>query len=357
MQRSEKIWQELAEKNLVEGEAPQLEIESTWFMKSLASMSGWLGALFFILAFGASIFGILGINSYNSPLILTIIGIGLILFVYKLFQEKQSDFLEHFLLALSMTGQVLIIFSMANILNSYAQTLFLFVAIFQAFLMWVMPNYTHRVLSSFFMAMALSSFFYEVHLFSFYLSILTFVVAWLFLNEFYFNDLKKMQSIAYGQLSALVWLKTLTISSYTMLNAFGSFDGNSPMQFFASFTEFLTTLTLGYVVWKILEQKRKLDDKKVLLFSLMSVLLLGLISLSVTGLVTGITLLVIGFSTSHRLLIGLGVITSLFFISNYYYYMGETLLDKAVVLALVGLSLLSFRWAVKQFLFKEGSNV
>ena len=357
MQSSKKLWQELLEKNLVEGEAPKLEIESTWFMKSLSSMSGWLGALFFIFAFGGMIVGVFKINSDNSPLILTMIGIGLILFVYKLFQEKQSDFLEHFLLAISMTGQVLIIFSMANILNSHSQTLFLFVAIFQAFLMWVIPNCTHRRLSSFFMAMALSSFFYEVHLFSLYLSILTFVVAWLFMNEFYFDDLKKMQAIAYGQLSALVWLQTLTISSHNMLNAFGTFRGTSNIQFSSSLTEFLTTFTLAYVVWKILEQNSKLEDKKVLLFSLMSIVLLGLISFSVTGLLAGIILLIIGFSTSHRLVMGLGVISSLFFISNYYYNMGETLLDKSVGLALVGLSLLFFRWGVKKFLFKDMSNV
>jgi uncharacterized membrane protein len=235
--------------------------------------------------------------------------------------------------------------------------IYLFVAIFQASLMWLIPNYIHRMMSSFFMALAWSFFFYAMGLPSLYLAILTFLVAWLWMNEFYFDALKKFQAIAYGQLVALVLLKASAIYSYDILNFYSYSSNNFSIQISPFLIEIFSTLTLGYVIWKILEQSNKLEDKKVLLFSFIAVVLLGLLSFKVSGLVTGVMLLLIRFSSSHRLLIGLGVLSSLFFISNYYYFLGETLMDKAVVLALVGVLLLSVRWLVKKFIFQEVSHV
>ena len=357
MQSNINLWQELSTANLIEGEEPKLELESPWFIKLLLSISGWFGALFLIIAFGGFINLTLDIDVEKFPFVLTIMGGGVIYFASKQFQKIQSDFLEHFYLALSIVGQVLVIASVVIMLDNKNQVIYLFVAFFQAFLMWVVPNYIHRMMSSFFMALALSFFFYASNIPSLYLAILTFVVAWLWMNEFYFEDVKKVQAIAYGQLVALVLLKASAIYSYDMLNFYSYSSNDFSIKVSPFFIEIFSTMTLAYVVWKILEQSNKLEDKKVLLFSFIVVVLLGLLSFKVSGLVTGIMLLLIGFSSSHRLLMGLGVLSSLFFISNYYYFMGETLMDKAVVLALVGVLLLSLRWLVKQFIFKEVSDV
>ena len=156
---------------------------------------------------------------------------------------------------------------------------------------------------------------------------------------------------------ALVLLKISAIYSYDIVDFYSYSNHNYSIQISPLIIVILSTLTLAFVVWKILEQKNKLEDKKLLLFSFMAVVLLGLLSLKVSGLVTGVMLLLIGFSSSHRLLMGLGVVLSLFFISNYYYFMGETLLDKSIVLALVGSLLLIARGLVKKFMFKEVSDV
>ncbi len=348
------LWETLSHAKLVEGKAPELELESPWYIKFLLSVSGWFGALFFTIAFGSLMVLTLKINVEDFPSILTLTGTGIIYLVYQKFQEKQSSFLEHFLLSFSMVGQVLIIASIAIMFDDYsAKGIYFFVALFQTFLMWVIPNYIHRMMSSFFMALAWSSLFYSLDVSALYVAILTFIVAWLWMNEFYFEELKKIQAIAYGQLFALVWLKISIIYTYDIL----SFYSDSTHEISPMLIEFLSIFTLGYVTWKILKQYNKLDDKNLLFFSLIVVVLLGLFSLKVSGLVTGIMLLLIGFSSSHRLLMGLGVVFSLFFISHYYYFMGETLLDKAMVLALVGILLLSARWSVKNFMFKERLDV
>ncbi len=358
MQSNMNLWQELSNAKLVEGEEAKVELESPWFIKLLLSISGWFGALFLIVAFGGFMALTLDINVKDFPFILTLIGGGVIYFVYQQFQERQSDFLEHFFLALSMVGQVLVIASVIILLDEHrAKSIYLFIALFQSFLMWFVPNYIHRIMSSFFMAMAWSFFFYAMGLHSLYLAILTFLVAWLWMNEFYFDALKKIQAIAYGQLVALVLLKISAIYSYDIVDFYSYSNHNYSIQISPLIIVILSTLTLAFVVWKILEQKNKLEDKKLLLFSFIAVVLLGLLSLKVSGLVTGVMLLLIGFSSSHRLLMGLGVVLSLFFISNYYYFMGETLLDKSIVLALVGSLLLIARWLVKKFMFKEVSDV
>ena len=358
MQNNINLWQELSNAQLVEGEEAKAELESPWFIKILLSISGWFGALFLTVALGGFMALTLDVNVKDFPLLLTLLGGKLIYLIYEEFQEKQSDFLEHFFLAISMVGQVLVIVSVIIMLDEHIpKNIYLFMALFQAFLMWVIPNYIHRMMSSFFMAMAWSFFFYTMDLPSLYLAILTFLVAWLWMNEFYFDELKKIQAIAYGQLVALVLLKISAIYSYDILDFYSYSNHNFSIQFSPFLIVILSTLTLAFVVWKILEQSNKLEDKKLLLFSFMAVVLLGLLSLKVSGLVTGVMLLLIGFSSSNRLLMGLGVVLSIFFISNYYYFIGETLLDKSIVLALVGSLLLIARWLVKKFMFKEVLDV
>ena len=357
MQNNLNTWEELSTANLIEGDKVQHELESPWFIKLLLSISGWFGAFFLIIAFGGTIALTIGDNVENLPFLLVIVGGGIIYFTYRQFQEKQSDFLDYFFLALSMVGQVMVITFIIIIFDEYrSKSIYLFVALFQAYLMWVIPNYIHRMMSSFFMALAWSYLFYSMGMSSLYLAILAFIVAWLWMNEFNFDKLKKIQAIAYGQLVALIYLKSSELYAYNILSFFAYYNHNFSIEISPFLIVILLTIILGFVVWKILEQNNKLKDKKLLSISLIAVVLLGLLSLKVSGLLTGIMLLLIGFSSSHRLLMGLGVLSSLFFISNYYYFMGETLLDKAIVLALVGTLLLVARWLVNKFIFKEESS-
>ena len=357
MQSKMSLWEELSDAKLVVGKEPKIELESAWYIKFIQFVSGWFGAIFVTVAFALFIGLTSGLNIEKTPLVLTVMGGGILYLVYYLLQEKESELLESFLLSLSMVGQVLIIASLVIMLEyTMERGIYLFVALFQACLMWFIPNYTHRMMSSFFMALAWSYLFYAMGLPSLYLAMLTFIVAWLWINEFYFDEIKKIQAIAYGQLIALVWLKASSLYGYDILSFYASHHASS-VQLSPFFIVSISTLTLAYVVWKILEQHGKTEDKKLLILSFVSVILLGLLSLKVSGLVTGIILLLIGFFSSHRLLMGLGVVSSLFFISNYYYFMGESLLDKATVLDMLGLLLLTARWLVKKFIFKENENV
>jgi uncharacterized membrane protein len=51
-----------------------------------------------------------------------------------------------------------------------------------------------------------------------------------------------------------------------------------------------------------------------------------------------------GFFCANRVLLGLGIVSLLFYISSYYYLLDTTLLDKSQSLLVVGLILLFVRW-------------
>jgi len=355
-QSRKKVWEILSKEKLVEGEIADSEPESPWYIKILLSISGWFGA-FFLLLFVGGLFGLIFSRRVEDIyLLLMFMGGGLIYFAYSSFKEKQSEFLEHFMLALSITGQVMVIASLSFMINDiFNRDIMLLIAIFQAFLMWRIPNYIHQMMSSFFMASSLSYFFYAVGEPFIPTMILTFVVAWLWMNEFSFAERKKIEAIAYGQTVALLSVKYSTYGFWAY--------SKTPPIFNAGWFEFASILTLVYVIWMILkeslfgaEASDSVNKKRISLI-VGAVALLGLLSFQVSGLVLGVMLLLVGFAHSHNLLIGLGVFSSLSFLSYYYYYLGDTLMDKAGVLALMGVAILVSRWVVTMVLKKEVSDV
>ena len=348
MQSSREVWNRLLNAGLVEGEEPKLEVKSPWYVKLLLSLSGWVGALFLVVFVGGVLGVMIGRNVDNFPLLLTLIGGGLIFFSYTMFKEKQSEFLEHFILALSVTGQGLVIGSMLIMLKSdFDTSIYLFIVIFQAFLMWVVPNYIHRMLSSFFMGLSLVYLFNTMHEPVLVDIVLTFSVAWLWMNEFNFSEQSKMEAIAYGQTTALVWMTyaSMVVPLYHRGYKAPLFsDGALMLGLFS---------ILLYVVWMILKESQKLEDRRVISLSAVALVVLAFFSMNVHSLVVGVILLLVGYAHSHRLLIGLGVLSSLASLSHYYYFREETLMEKAGLLLLLGVGLLVGRFVMRYALKKE----
>ena len=164
-----------------------------------------------------------------------------------------------------------------------------------------------------------------------------------------------MEPIAYGITGALVWLKYSLFTSHYYLYELFRLKERPHIEVWM--VELGTLFTLIYVIGKILEEGGKLNDKKLITLLALSVVLLGFISFEIGGLVLGIVLLLIGFAHAHHLLTGLGVFTSLVFLSNYYYYTGETLMEKAGLLALLGVGLLISRFVMKMVLKREVKDV
>jgi len=344
------VWEKLLVSGLLTGEQPTNEMSSPWYIKLLLAVSGWFGALFLVIFIGGSFGIIFGWNMEEYAILPAIFGVLFIYIAYRIFQEKQSDFFEHFLLALSIVGQVMVIFSLLLLFHFKEDIgIALFITLFQAFLIWVIPHYMHRMLSSFFMALSFSYFFYALHAPFIANSILTFMVSWMWMHEFQWRQHSRTEAIAYGQTAALVWLNYIFLAlPYATLDLSSrklpSLDGWMAVLFLV--------LSLVYVVWMLLKENQKLMDKKVLILSLFALFLIGAFSIKVSGLIVGIILMLIGFAHAHRLLVGLGIFSTLVFLSHYYYFTGETLMEKSGMLVLLGILLLLSRFVMKIVLGK-----
>ena len=66
-------------------------------------------------------------------------------------------------------------------------------------------------------------------------------------------------------------------------------------------------------------------------------------SLKVTGLPPALVILLLGFANGNRVLAGFGVLALLAYLSQYYYSLEITLLEKSAVLIATGIALLVLR--------------
>lgn len=350
----------LVKEKLLKAEQHQpLEVGSPWYVKVLLAFSGWLAASFF-LGFWASLFSQL---YRNTP---ALIGIGLILifaayFLLKL--KKANEFLEHLALAISLAGQVLLVLAVMNEINFRATTvIFIVLGVMQLFLAIIMPNFVHRVFSSFFAVLSFAAAIYEaqnassgLHIYSAFILL---IAVFLWLNEFKSPKWFEMiQANAYGLVLALIGIKGTTLFIHT--NVWHTSISQSSEWLKPWMGEVLLSAVTLYLVWKLL-QRNKLEPLSMTgLLALFGTLFLTLLSLQAQGLILGVVIILLGFSSSNRVLLGLGVISLLFFISSYYYWLDNSLLEKSLTLLLLGLVLIFGYWLIGRLLpdTRQGERV
>jgi uncharacterized membrane protein len=108
--------------------------------------------------------------------------------------------------------------------------------------------------------------------------------------------------------------------------------------------ELLIGIITLYIIWQLLQRygHSKLEPFSIVVF--FGALLLCAFSMNANGITVGIAILLLGFAGSNRVLLGLGIVSLLFYISSYYYLLDATLLDKSQTLFIIGFVMLSLRW-------------
>jgi hypothetical protein len=343
--RTNAVWNSLKEAGLVEGEAPAAEeLKSPWYLKVLTAFSGWFAAMF-LFPFIALAFDTLLDN--NPARLIT--GSVMIVIAYQMFQALKSLFFEHLTLSVSLAGQVLITWALLDFGNWNSASSWIAVTLFQALLAVVMPNYIHRVFSSFSTAIALSvSLFYfgTLYLFS---SITLFLAAWLWLNEFKFpSHIRKMHAISYGLVLALIPIKGTLL--FAQPRSFLSSSARASEQLLQPWMgELLAGGVILYIVWQLLQRYSGETSTRFTLSVLFSTLLICMASIQAPGITIGMAILLLGFSTSNPILKGLGIASLLFYLSSYYYLLDITLMAKAQTLFITGLVLLAIHGFMLRF--------
>jgi len=331
----ENTWQALKTNGLVNDELPEKSIaDSPWYIKLLLAISGWIAGLFFLGFLGFALEPI-----FQDSIISFVVGSIVIIIAYVALRAAKNEFVEHVALAISAAGQILITWIFFD--NADNDVAFLFVAIFQSFLALAMPSYLHRAVSIFIAGLCLCLFLLRVSFPFVGEAIVMFLVAWLWLHEFsYPQYLRTQRAIAYGLVLALVCVKSIVGWDMKL------FSSSQEMSVQPWMGELMLGAVMLYVMYHILKHLRTPLTHPISMVLYAAVVLLTLASLIAHGVSVGIFLLLLGFLTSNRILMGPGIISSLYFISNYYYFLDVNLLQKSISLLVLGLVLLALRWAL-----------
>jgi hypothetical protein len=340
------LWSRLREAGIVEGDAPEGGLHSPWYVRVMLGVAGWIGALFLL--------GFLGLGFtvlMKSATAAFVAGAAVCAGATVLFRSApKSDFMGQFGLAASLAGQALMVFGLAQWFQHSFSAAALAIALLQGLLFALVPNFIHRVWSSWTAALAALYALGYYGLQAVVPAAAMFAALWPWLVEF---DRPRqgelLRSAGYG-------LALAAIQSGSVYGALGMLWiglGHEHAPFGAEMQRWLSGFACGAVlIWAVL---RLLRREGVGLgeghgrFALGGAIVLALVALRAPGVAPATALLVVGFANGNRVLAGLGVLALLGYLSHFYYALDATLLYKSMLLAAAGAALLAARFGLRRW--------
>ena len=328
------------------------EARSPWFISLLFGMSGLLASLFFI--------GFLTLLLDNTGLLdstLAVLIIGAILsgiggFLFYNARSRHSPFWNSLAFAITLAGQGYIAYALlaSEITEPLNIGLLLLV---QLLMTVVIANFIYRLLSA---TLALSCLFYLLnyyHLSEISLGLLALITSLTHLQRYRLaafiahkwrmNALEIINAIGYASASVL-----LNISVYFIAAEYGNSLDSYGEAFSYNYylAQGLLTLASLYAAYIILKRYHiKLLSAAGLLISA-AIVLLGIMSIYVSGLLATSLIIIIATANSQRVLLGLGIIALVGYIFWYYYQLDTSLLVKSASMLVIGIALLLLHWVL-----------
>ena len=331
------------------------EAPSPWFISLLFGMSGILASLFFI--------GFLTLLLDNTGLLdstLAVFIIGGILsviggFLFYNARIRHSPFWNSLAFAITLAGQGYIAYAL--LASEITEPLNIVLLLLVQLLMTVaIANFIYRLLSA---TLALSCLFYLLnyyHLSEVSLGLLALITSVTHLQRYRLaafiptkwrmNALEITNAIGYASAYVL-----LSVSVYFIAAEYGnSFDSLDSYGEAFSYNYYLAqgllTLASLYAAYFILKRYRiKLLSAAGLLISA-AIVLLGIMSIYVSGLLATSLIIIIATANSQRVLLGLGIIALVGYIFWYYYQLDTSLLVKSASMLVIGIALLLLHWVL-----------
>ena len=343
--KTDALWGELAKAGLVQGLSPDATVRSPWFVRVMLGVAGWFGALFLLLFVGLGLSFI--IKNAGAALVVGAIACAVAAALFRKLPEH--DFAGQFAFAVSLAGQALIVFGIADTIGKSVGPVAFVMAGVQAALFWLLPNYVHRVWAAWTGVCALALALADGGFLAFTPALVLVAFAWVWLKEF---DLAKhgtlVRAAGYGlALAAVVVAVNRGEFSITrILDHPGSPVGGLIGIWIGAA---LTGVALLWAVVQLLAREDVPLESAQGKIAFAGALILALATLKAPGIGPAAAVLVIGFANGNRILTGLGIIAMLGYLSHYYYSLQITLLEKSAVLAATGVALLAARLALLRY--------
>ncbi|MCI0429886.1 MAG: DUF4401 domain-containing protein [Rhodospirillales bacterium] len=357
MSARDRVWATLGAHGLVEGPQPAAsEHRSPWFVRVLMGIGGWLGAVF-LLGFVVVAFEFVVDSAAASFVTGVVLAAGAVL----LFRVRaEADFLFHFGLAISLAAQLLMAWGIMRALERHDAAAALGIALQQAAFFAAVAHPLHRVWAAGTCAYALCFALGRMGFAPYAPAFVTVGAAWIWLRELDPSGWHPARRAAGYGLSAVAVVVSWVETGSSLQPLFG----HGRVAILGGAVSYWLGLTLGalVVVWVCLELLKRENTRLSSAAGRIAVAVAAAVAaaaMKAPGLAPAIILLVLGFANGNRILAVFGGVALVGYVSDYYYSLAATLLEKSALLAAAGLVLLLARFALQRIWpesGKEGSH-
>ncbi len=343
----QQLWQDLQQQGLVVGDLPPVSPSSTpWYIRLMQGVAGWIGALFLFAFVGFTLETVL--KSAELSITFGLLICALAFFIFR--WARDNDFATQFGLAVSIAGQGVFIFGLFELFKADSFPVFFSVFVFQALLALFIPNSIHRVFTSWSAVLALTFALNRLGIYGVGTGIIALSFALIWSNESIWAMRGKIwRPIGYGLALALVQNEVLHFFGRDLWELSGHSNQGGLILYVPFISTALVVFTFLWVVKRLLDRENILLNSPVAQVAIVAALLLGALSFVAHGIATALLILLLGFATGNRVLMGLGLLALGGFISHYYYQLQNTLMFKSMVLAITGIVLLSIRFGLQKY--------
>ncbi|GIU52381.1 hypothetical protein TUM4438_44970 [Shewanella sairae] len=341
--------QDTAKNDASEQALPELGLSSPWYIQFLQSIAAWVASLF-TLAFTITFFGLF-FDDLDTPFA-TLAGASYCVVAIAIYRSNQSQqlFVNQMALALSLCG----LLSLAYGLSGWFEIddgIAWYVSFGLVLLLhWlVISHYSHQLIMSFAMIGCAVAICYQLQILEWVPAMFSVAFSLLWLNH-------NRAVWLFGRLSALGYMLAvwLVLVQMPLLLADASWLNHNDLPILASWSNpvsVMTTLAISlYLLVTILKTLAVPLNSKQAILCFIGSILLALLAIPITGLLSAVLVLVVGFYIGERLILSLGIVGILSFIAWYYYSLQLPLLDKSMWLVGLGVILLLVKIAVTKML-------
>jgi len=343
----ETLWGRLRDAGLVEGEVPGIAASrSPWYVRVMLGIAGWIGALFLLGFVGVGFAFVM-----KSAAAAFVVGAGVCAGATLLFRAAaRSDFMSQFGFAVSLAGQALLLYALVQWFGHSFTAAALAIALQQALLFVLVPNFIHRVWTAWTGAYAAVYALGHAGLQAFAPAAVTLGFLWPWLAEFeYPRRGELLRAAGYGLALAAVQTAVMHGSLWALWLAEAGGRQVLGGRGLTGLGNLASGLVLVWAVLRLLRREGVGLDAAHGRIALAGAVLLALVSLAAPGVGPATAILVVGYANGNRVLAGLGIVALLGYLSHYYYALHATLLDKSALLAGTGLVLLVARFALRRW--------
>lgn len=340
------LWQRLVDAGVANGELPSTEAShGPWYIRAMLGIAGWFGALF-LLGFVAAALAFVFRNESAA------VAVGLMCCVaaYAIFRvARHNDFLAQFGLALSFAGQVLFAYGVSKAFHADTDTvgLALLIAAFEALLAFALVNAVHRAWSTLAAAVALSYALATLGLSGMVGALVAAGVAAVWLRESLWAERGDLwRPVGYGLALSLVNVELISVFGRGM----SLFERALPTPALPLWVgPLLTGVPTMYLIYRLLQRHGVAAASRTGVLTLGAAVAVIVVARDAPGVTAALLVLILGYATGGRVLLGIGVVALLAWLSHYYYALQLTLLAKSGVLAATGSVLIALWFGIRRW--------